>query len=183
MTTTSTNNLISLLLQDHAHAKQLFADFQTVGRSQWPEKFCELTETLVRHEVAEEEIVFPEVRKVLPDGDQLADARIAEQSRAEQVLAEMEKLDADDDKFRTMLEQLQMDVLAHAEQEEQTVFSRLPGVLDQSRLDELGQRYEKAKASAPTHPHPHAPDTPPGNLMMGPVAAMVDRLRDAIRKG
>ncbi len=76
MSTTSTDNLIGLLLDDHAHVKQLFAAFQTRGRSQWPEQFCELTETVVRHEVAEEEIVYPEVRKVLPDGDRLADAPI-----------------------------------------------------------------------------------------------------------
>lgn len=44
---------------------------------------------------------------------------------------------------------------------------------------ELGRRYVKAKDAAPTHPHPHAPDTPPGNVVLGPVAALVDRVRDA----
>ena len=44
---------------------------------------------------------------------------------------------------------------------------------------ELGKRYVKAKEAAPTHPHPHAPDSPPGNVVLGPVAALVDRVRDA----
>jgi hypothetical protein len=35
---------------------------------------------------------------------------------------------------------------------------------------------------APTHPHPNAPDTPPGNMVLGPVAALADRFRDAMRK-
>jgi hypothetical protein len=36
-----------------------------------------------------------------------------------------------------------------------------------------------AKKVAPTHPHPHAPNSPPGNLAVGPVLALVDRVRDA----
>jgi len=35
---------------------------------------------------------------------------------------------------------------------------------------------------APTHPHPNAPDTPPGNMVLGAVAALADRFRDAMRK-
>jgi hypothetical protein len=83
---------------------------------------------------------------------------------------------------RTMVEQLRKSVLEHAQAEEDTVFSRLAGVLDDGRLRELAGRYQRAKSKAPTHPHPHAPDTPPGNMVMGPVAALVDRIRDARRR-
>ena len=41
----------------------------------------------------------------------------------------------------------------------------------------LGQRYEKAKKAAPSHPHPHAPDSPPGNVVLGPIAAVFDKVR------
>jgi hypothetical protein len=30
--------------------------------------------------------------------------------------------------------------------------------------------------------HPIAPDTPPGNLALGPIAALLDRARDAMHK-
>ncbi len=39
----------------------------------------------------------------------------------------------------------------------------------------------KAKGLAPTHPHPHAPNTPPGNIVGG-AAAAVDKVRDAVRR-
>jgi hypothetical protein len=38
-----------------------------------------------------------------------------------------------------------------------------------------------AKATAPTHPHPKAPNQPPGNILLGPIAAIIDRARDAAR--
>jgi hypothetical protein len=47
---------------------------------------------------------------------------------------------------------------------------------------QLGEKMVKAKAMAPTHPHPHAPNTPPGNIMAGPMAAMADKVRDFLRQ-
>jgi hypothetical protein len=38
-----------------------------------------------------------------------------------------------------------------------------------------------AKKLAPTRPHPRAPDTPPGNLLSGTVAAVMDKGRDLMR--
>lgn len=48
-----------------------------------------------------------------------------------------------------------------------------------SQRADLGRRYSHPGASGPTHPHPSPPDTPPGNLVAGPVAALFDRIRDA----
>jgi hemerythrin superfamily protein len=179
---TTTTSLISKLLEDHRKVERLFAEFDSKGESSWKELFCELTNDLVRHEVAEEEIVYPELRKAVPDGDAIADKRIEEQAEAEELLDKMEKMSTTDAEFAASLARLREAVLQHAESEEQTVFPPLAQSLDSERQAKLGERYEKAKGSAPTHPHPHAPDTPPGNLVLGPVAAMVDRFRDAMRK-
>ena len=174
------SNLIAALLADHHAVKELFGRFEVTGTSQ-AELFCELTNELVRHEVAEEQVVYPEVRSVLPNRDQLANARIAEQSKAEGTLADIEKMDASSPAFIAKLTQLRVAVLAHAEKEEREVFAPLCSSVDLGRLELLGGAYEEAKAAARTHPHPHAPDTPPGNLVSGPVAALADQVRDAIR--
>jgi hemerythrin superfamily protein len=175
-------SVITLLLQDHQQVKQSLAAFETADRQKWWAMFEDLVNDLVRHEVAEEEVVFPEARKVVPNGDAMVDARISEQSEAEELLSKMEKGGADDPNFAAHLTKLRQAVLAHAEAEEKTVFDALSKNLDSERLEKLGDRYAMAKKAAPTHPHPHAPDTPPGNMALGPVAALADRVRDAIRK-
>jgi hemerythrin superfamily protein len=180
MSVTSAHDVIGLLLEDHQKVEQLFDRFRTEGNN--AQLFNELTNTLVRHEVAEEEIIYPEVRKRLSDGERLANERIAEQAEAEERLAKMEKEGTDSSDFGEDLVDLREAVLAHAEKEERLVFTPLAGVLDLDRRRQLGERYERAKAAAPTHPHPHAPDTPPGNLLVGPIAAFIDRVRDAMRK-
>jgi hypothetical protein len=44
----------------------------------------------------------------------------------------------------------------------------------------LGDQVRRAKKTAPTPPHPSAPDTPPTNKLLAPGAGMVDCLRDAL---
>ncbi len=48
-------------------------------------------------------------------------------------------------------------------------------------LEKMGTLLETAKTTAPTYPHSHSPNTPPGNLIVGPVAAFMDRLRDLFK--
>jgi hypothetical protein len=53
-----------------------------------------------------------------------------------------------------------------------------PGRLDPDDLEKMGNLLESMKALSPTRPHPHMPATPPYNIMAGPLAAFLDRVRD-----
>lgn len=97
-TVSPVDDVVRLLEEDHRLVEQRFAEVSTAGASTRGELFWKLTNDLVRHEVAEEVVVYPALRK-LPGGDQIADARIAEQSEAEEQLAKMEKMDAESPEF------------------------------------------------------------------------------------
>ena len=178
MTTPTPDGLVHLLLEDHRSAERRLDEFSKALPEARPELFWKLTDELVRHEVAEEVVVYPRLRE-LPGGAKLAEPRIAEQSEAEQQLARMEKLDASTPEFMAEFTDLKAAVLEHAKSEESEVFPRLAADVDGHELVMLGERYESAKRAAPNHPHPHAPDTPPANKIVGPVAALIDRIRDA----
>jgi hemerythrin superfamily protein len=177
MTTAPPVDLIQLLTRDHELVKERFAALTTGELGERGPLFWKLTDDLVRHEVAEEVVVYPTIRSAAGAAE-VADACIAEQSRAEERLARMEKEDPTTRGFMDEVQQLEGEVLGHAEHEERDVFPllrQLPG----EQLVSLGERYTTAKTAAPNHPHPSAPDTPPGNLILGPVAALIDRVRDA----
>lgn len=179
---TKPKNLVPLLRAEHEHIKTLFGTLSRASAHRRPEAFCELTNELVRHEVAEETIVFPVARQQVGNGERLVDARIKEQSEAEELLAQIERGGTEGQRFEELVAKLEQAVLLHAETEEQLVFEPLEAALDPDRSKDLAKLYEAAKAIAPTHPHPHLPDTPPGNLVAGPVAAILDRARDAMHK-
>ena len=182
MTTTSTTDILVLLDDDHRAVEEMLGQFDDLVLADREHYFWTVVAELVAHEVAEELVVYPAIRSDAPDGDAQADARIKEQSEAEEKLAEMEKIDRSSVEFVTQFAQLRSAVLAHAQAEEDHIFPILRSVKDPSTRIEMGAKYEKAKAKAPTHPHPNAPDTPPGNKVLGPIAALFDRARDAARR-
>ena len=181
MTGTQTGDIVDLLSQDHENAKRLLSQVTNAPADARSDLFWELVPALVRHEVAEEVVVYPTIRKESPDGDAEVEPRLKEQQQAEEMLSSMEKLDPEGDEFGEMLMRLRDDVLEHAQAEEQSIFPLLRALEHEEERADLGARYEKAKASAPTHPHPNAPDTPPGNKVVGPIAAFADKVRDAAK--
>jgi hemerythrin superfamily protein len=180
-TTMSTTYIVDLLLADHEEAKALLGRFDHLAPTERAAYFSEVVTAIVRHEVAEEHVVYPIIRTAIPDGVQEATARLAEESKTEQLLANMEKLDATSVEFATQFSTLRKAVLDHAISEETSTFPLLNEMEDPESRRALGGLYELAKAKAPTHPHPHVPDSPPGNLLLDPIASLFDRARDALR--
>ncbi len=181
MTTTSTKDIIELIDQDHNAAKALLKKFEGLSPDERDPYFCEVVSELVQHEVAEQQVVYPVIRREAPDGDNEVAPRLKEEAKAEEELAKMEKLDTSSAEFATKFEKLRAAVLAHAEAEEENIFPMLRALARPEVREEMGERYERAKQAAPTHPHPHAPNTPPGNFVVGPIAALFDKARDAVQ--
>ena len=177
----SKTDIVTLLRADHEEAKRLLGELETIQAKDREDWFRTVASTLVRHEVAEEEIVYPQLRGSAPNGGEVADARLAEQAEAEQALAMLEKIDPSHPDFVPGMAKLRADVLDHATHEEREVFPLLEQYENAETRGVMGERYQKAKEAAPTHPHPHSPDRPPGNILLGPIAATVDRVRDVIR--
>ena len=180
--TDSGASIVDLIRSDHEQMRELLARFEATPADRRAEYLCEVTHTLVRHEVAEEMVVYPAIRSDARQGGAEADRRIEEQSKAEQLLADLAGIDSDSQEFSARFIQLREAVLEHAAAEERSALPLLESAEADPDLKGLGRRYEQAREKAPTHPHPHAKDTPPLNRMVGPVAALFDRARDAMKR-
>lgn len=180
----TSGDVIELLHAQHEEAKQLFAQLQgAAGGDARSEPFDCLMRLLAVHETAEEEVVYPALRSTGPDGERIADERTAEEDEAKKVLSDLESIGVTGEHFDEKLEAFRLLVLTHAESEEREVFPRLQASLDSDKLRSMRTAVEAAERMAPTHPHPHAPESAVGNLLTGPFVAMVDKVRDAIRGG
>jgi hemerythrin superfamily protein len=168
------------LTKDHDEMREMFAVLRGgVQGEQREETVRQLTVEVIRHAVAEEAQLYPLIRKVFPNGDEVADHEIEEHSEVEALLKKLEKLDPTDAEYEPTLTQVMNDLEHHATDEETNVFPALRAKLPESELMELGDKIRTTKKIAPTHPHPAAPDTPPWNKLAGPMAGLVDRARDA----
>jgi hypothetical protein len=86
-----------------------------------------------------------------------------------------------DDREAACMEQLEAQVRAHVEADEQALMPRLRAAADGEALAALAIDIDRGKRTAPTRPHPAAPDKPPALAMAAPVVALYDRLRDRLQ--
>lgn len=175
-------DMVSLLVQDHREVDALFAKLEDPGLSgeQQAGLVSSVTAELVRHSVAEEQWLYPTVRRVLDGGDDLADHEISEHAEVEETLKQLERAHPDDPGYREVVNKLIADVRHHVEEEEGDLFPRLREATTEAERAELGEKIQAAKRSAPTRPHPSSPSTPPANKVLDPGVGMIDRLRDAL---
>ncbi|MFG3703471.1 hemerythrin domain-containing protein [Micromonospora sp. NPDC047670] len=175
-------DVVDVLTADHREVEALFVELES--RRGTPEHRRQLADVviaeLVRHAVAEEMYVYPAARKALPDGDQVAEHEISEHSDAERTMKELESLDPSEPRFDEVLAHLTRTIRHHVKDEESDLFPRLRAAVAREELVELAGKVEAAKKTAPTRPHPAAPDHPPANKLLGPGAGLVDRMRDAL---
>ncbi|MFE5400134.1 hemerythrin domain-containing protein [Streptomyces sp. NPDC056580] len=175
-------NVVQELTTDHREVEEIFGRIEALppGSEERKTLADQATIELVRHSVAEEAYLYPAVRKHVEGGDALADKELEDHAEAERIMKDLEGLGADDPKFDTLITRLMSEIRSHVADEEQNLFPRLQAACSPEALNELGEKVRKAKKTAPTRPHPMAPDKPPANKLLAPGAGMVDRLRDAM---
>jgi hemerythrin superfamily protein len=167
------NSVVVLLKRDHQKVGQMLSEFDALELDALGGYFRRLEEQLVRHEIAEELVVYPAFRKEVPRSDSIADACLAEQTEAETALAKLEREDTATESFRNQLEELREAVLAHATHEEREVFPSLE-TYDAADLQSLGERYERALAAA------SPVDGAGEDVRGGSTSDLADRIRAAM---
>jgi hemerythrin superfamily protein len=171
-------DVIRILLEQHARIRALFAELKASPADDRGDLFRDLRALLAVHETAEELVLRPAA-----DGEawkDVADERNAEEKEANEVLAELERLDPSSDAFLATLESFEKAVDQHAEAEENEEFPRVLSAWDEDRRQTMGGRLLSVQHMAPTRPHPAAAGSPAAVALTGPFAAMVDRVRDAL---
>ncbi|MCK9901561.1 hemerythrin [Parafrankia colletiae] len=172
------DDVVGVLLRQHARVRDLFADVQSTTGEHRKQAFDELRALLAVHETAEEMVLRP----VTAEADRtVAEARNREEDEAAQVLRVLEKMDVNSAEFDRRLAEFEKTVSDHAEHEESEEFPRIRAARTEDQLEHMGRRLRTAEKIAPTHPHPSTAGSPAAQWTIGPVASIIDRVRDAVR--
>jgi hemerythrin superfamily protein len=174
---------ITLLKNDHKAVEALFKRFEKAGDRAYAEKRAvvdRIIEELSIHAAVEEQLFYPVTRSTVPETEEIALESLEEHHIVKWVLSELEKMSPEDERFDAKVTVLMENVRHHVQEEEEEYFPMVRDELGRNALNDLGDAMEGAKRVAPTHPHPRSPDTPPGNLVVGTAAGVVDRVGDTM---
>ena len=174
---------ITLLKDDHRSVEKLFKRFEDAGDRAFVEKrkvVDRIIEELSVHAAIEEQLFYPVTRATVPAVEDNALESLEEHHIVKWVLSELEGMDAEDERFDAKVTVLIENVRHHVDEEESEYFPEVRSALGRKALGELGDAMATAKETAPTRPHPRAPDTPPGNLVASDGAGVVDKVGSVV---
>ena len=183
-------DVFAVLGQDHAEVKQMLDKLENgptrmggASTAQLHDR-KQLAQALIiaesKHEAVEEEFFWPVVRDLSGDGAELARQGTLQEQDAKIALDRLDEADPADDEFEVLVTAAIRDGRAHIAFEEERVWPRLREVLNSAGAEHLGEQLMRGKDTAPTRPHPQVPPRPGVLKATGPVAAIVDRLRDIV---
>jgi hypothetical protein len=135
------------------------------------------------HAFAEESVLWPEARRVLPDGEQLTLQVEQEHQEVNELWTSLEQLPSGSPERSTTIVRLTEVLREDVRDEEDELLPRLQEAVDVRRLRLLGVAWEAVRRTAPTRPHPVVSRRPPGNALAALPLTVLDRSRDALESG
>jgi hemerythrin-like domain-containing protein len=146
---------IVLLKQDHKEIRQLFREFEQAGENalKRKEKLVErILEALTVHTYLENECMYPEVRRLLPDLEDDVLESYEEHHVADVLCLELATMSPDNERFDAKVTVLIENVTHHVEEEERDWFPQVRAGLSRKQLQEMGARMIELRKTAPRRP-------------------------------
>jgi len=146
---------IVLLRHDHKQIKRLFREFEQAGERATKTKgsiVAKIIEALTVHTYLENEVMYPEVRKLMPELEDDVLESYEEHHVADVLCVELSMLSADHERFEAKTKVLIEIVEHHIEEEEQDWFPKVREGLGRKQLQRIGDQMLELRKNAPTTP-------------------------------
>jgi hemerythrin superfamily protein len=138
-----------LLKKQHKTVKALFKKVEdTEDARRRRQLMDEIANELKIHTKIEEEIFYPAVREIgTSKAEELVDESFEEHHVVDLVLAELPKVDPEDERFAAKMTVLSELVQHHADEEEKEMFPMCDKKLGRERLQQLGEQMQQMAES------------------------------------
>ena len=146
---------IVILKDDHKEIRKLFRDFRSQGPNATKTKgkiVDKIIEALTVHTYIENECMYPEIRKRVPDLEDDILESYEEHHVADVLVMELSTMKPTDERFDAQTTVLIENVEHHMDEEEQEWFPKVREALGRKALQEIGEEMNAARKKAPTRP-------------------------------
>ncbi|KSU59123.1 hemerythrin domain-containing protein [Gordonia hongkongensis] len=149
------SDAIVILRDDHKEIRKLFRDFRSQGDNAVKTKgkiVDKIIEALTVHTYIENEVMYPEIRKRVPDLEDDILESYEEHHVADVLVVELAALSPDNERFDAKTTVLIENVEHHIEEEEDEWFPKVREALSRKELREIGEEMLRRREKAPRRP-------------------------------
>ena len=146
---------IVLLKNDHKEIKKVFSQFQKAGDGAEKTKgklVDKMIELLTVHTYIENEVMYPEIRRRVPELEDDILESYEEHHVADVLVVELAALSPDSERFDAKTPALIENVEHHIEEEEDEWFPKVREALSRTELREIGEEMLRRREKAPRRP-------------------------------
>ena len=166
--------------RDHVRLDRLLHRLAEAAPTDRPPVLRDIYRLVFPHAFAEEAVLWPVIRRLVPDGHALT-LRVEQEHQAiNELVTRLESIDPGSPSHELVLAQLVGLLNQDVRDEEDELLPRLQAKLSVSQLRLLGIAWEAVRRIAPTRAHPIVSRRPPGNVLSALPLSLVDRCRDRV---
>ncbi len=146
---------IVVLKDDHKTLRKLFREFQAASEKSAAAKgkiAQRIIAELTVHTYLENEVMYPEVRSLLPDLEDDILESYEEHHVADLLVMELYAMQPDAERYNAKMAVLIENVTHHMDEEEQDWFPQVRQGLGRTTLREIGARMQEMRKTAPRSP-------------------------------
>lgn len=166
--------------QDHVRLARLLDELAaTEPGGQQDRVLHKIARLVFPHAFAEESVLWPEIRRRLPDGHGLTCQVEQQHQEVNQLWTALEDSPSPD-RRRQIIDRLIAVLREDVRDEEDVLLPRLQEAVSVRRLRRLGIAWEVVRRIAPDRPHPVVSRRPPGNALAALPLTLLDHGRDVL---
>jgi len=144
-----------MLKAEHKEIRKVFRAFEKAGDNATKTKgdlVARMIELLTVHTYLENEVMYPEVRRLVPELEDDVLESYEEHHVADVLCMELWSMEPDDERFDAKTTVLIESVRHHMDEEEQEWFPKVREGLGRAQLQEIGAKMIELKETAPRKP-------------------------------
>jgi len=135
------SGVVTLIKEDHQKLESVFKKLEKAEPTEIPDLLRQVQELLVPHSRAEEQVVYPAIKSMVPDESSDVDDGLEEHHHVEQTLQELLASDPGAPGVDGLIAAMIGEVRHHVEEEEQDLLPVLSEKADDEEREELGTRF------------------------------------------
>jgi hypothetical protein len=166
--------------RDHVELDRLLSELEASDIAHQSRVLRHLYRLVFPHAFAEEAVLWPVLRRVLPDGEALTLEVEREHQEVNELVTALESMPLDDPDRPSTVSRLVEVLRADVRDEEDVLLPRLQAAVSRAHLTGLGVAWEVVRRVSPTRAHPVVARRPPGNSLAALPLSVIDRLRDRL---
>lgn len=173
-------SVLALQRRDHRALDELLARIADSAGDERAAALNALCRLVFPHAFAEEAVLWPLLRRLLPDGAELTLRVEQEHQQINELFTELETLDPDGPEHHRLFERIAALLRADVRDEEDVLLPKLEQVVAPETLRRIGWAWWVVRITAPTRPHPTVARRLPGNALAALPLSPLDRSRDRL---